>query len=151
MGKMNILHNTTLIAILAIAAIGLTSATVIATQIIDQDLVIEAGNGDPGNLILQDGNLGIGGTPGVNQLVRAEGAPNQPIAFLVRSDNAEAVFNMRSFGGIPALQLTDGDSGQKYRVRIGQPSEDFEIVDPTLGQNVRFRIQPNGDICIGAC
>jgi len=30
MGKMNILHNTTLIAILAIAAIGLTSAIVIA-------------------------------------------------------------------------------------------------------------------------
>jgi len=138
-----------LIALLALGIFAITGGAVYATQIISQDFVIEAGAGEPGNLILQDGNLGIGGTPGPNQLVRAEGDPNQPISFLVKSVNAEAVFNLRSFGGIPAVQLTDGDSGQKYRMRIGQPSEDFEIVDTTLGQNIRLLIQPNGNVGIG--
>jgi len=138
-----------LIALLAVGIFTITGGAVYATQIISQDFVIEAGAGEPGNLILQDGNLGVGGTPGPNQLIRAEGDPNQPIAFLVKSVNAEAVFNLRSFGGIPAVQLTDGDSGQKYRLRINQPSEDFEIVDTTLGQNVRLLIQPNGNVGIG--
>ena len=138
-------------AVILAVVVGVSIGTVSAVHITNHfegDVTIDAG-AQSGNLILNDGNLGIGGTPGPNQLVRAEGDPNQPISFLVRSDNAEAVFNMRSFGGIPALQLTDGDSGQKYRVRIGQPSEDFEIVDTTLGQNIRLLIQPNGNVGIG--
>ena len=86
-----------LIALLAVGIFTITGGAVYATQIISQDFVIEAGAGEPGNLILQDGNLGVGGTPGPNQLIRAEGDPNQPIAFLVKSVNAEAVFNLRAY------------------------------------------------------
>jgi len=151
LGKMDILHNTTLIGILAIAAIGITSGIVYATQTISEDLIVQAGAGDPGNIIIQDGGLGIGDTPAPSQLIRAKATPGSPANFLVRSDNADAVFNLRSVNGQPALQLTDGDSGQKYRLRLNSPSGDLVIIDTTLGQDVRFKIQPNGDICIGAC
>jgi len=149
MGRFNILHNTTLIAILAIAAVGI--GTVVATQTIQEDLVVQAGGGDPGNIIIQDGGLGIGDTPSATQLIRAKAADGSAANFLVRSDNADAVFNLRSLNGQPALQLQDGDSGQKYRLRLESPSGDLVIVDNTSGQNIRFKIQPNGDVCIGAC
>ena len=155
MGKMNILHNTTLIAILAIAAIGLTSATVIATQTISQDLVIEAGAGDPGNLILNDGRFGIGATPGTNQLIFANGKDGIPASFRVDGVNAGAVFSMRATGGQPVFQWIDDDLSPptKFQARIAQPDTgEFQIIDATtLPAKVKISIDKDGNMCLGDC
>ncbi len=155
MGKMNILHNTTLIAILAIAAIGLTSATVIATQIISEDLVIEAGNGDPGNLILDDGRIGIGATPGTNQLVFANGKDGIPASFRVDGVNSGAIFSMRATGGQPVFQWIDDDLSPptKFQARVLQPDTgEFQLIDATTNPiQVKISIKQNGDMCLGDC
>jgi len=155
MGKMNILHNTTLIAILAIAAIGLTSATVIATQIISEDFVIEAGNGDPGNLIIQDGRLGIGATPGTNQIIFAKGKDGIPASFRVDGVNQGAVFSLRATGGQPVFQWIDDDVSPPttFQARIAQPDTgEFQIIDATtLPAKVRISIDKNGTMCLGDC
>ncbi len=155
MGKMNILHNTTLIAILAIAAIGITSGTVIATQTISEDLVIEAGNGDPGNLIIDDGRFGIGATPGTNQLIFANGKDGIPASFRVDGVNSAAVFSMRATGGQPVFQWIDDDvsPSTKFQARIAQPDTgEFQIIDATtLPAKVKISIDKDGNMCLGDC
>jgi len=155
MGKMNILHNTTLIAILAIAAIGLTSATVIATQTISQDLVIEAGGGENGNLIIQDGKLGIGATPGTNQILWAKGQDGVPASFRVDGVNAAPVFSLRATGGWPVFQWIDDDLSPPttFQARIAQPDTgEFQIVDATtLPAKVKISIDKDGNMCLGDC
>ena len=146
---MNISHNTTLIAILAIAAIGLTSATVIATQIISQDLVIEAGAGDPGNLILNDGRFGIGATPGTNQLIFANGKDGIPASFRVDGVNAGAVFSLRATGGQPVFQWIDDDLSPPttFQARIAQPDTgDFQIIDATTLPAVGYISATNSSV-----
>ncbi len=155
MGKMNILHNTTLIAILAIAAIGLTSATVIATQIISEDFVIEAGNGDPGNLIVKDGRLGIGVTPGTNQIIFAKGKDGIPASFRVDGVNQAAVFSLRATGGQPVFQWIDDDVSPSttFQARILQPDTgEFQIIDATTNPaKVKISIDKDGNMCLGDC
>ncbi len=153
MGKMNILHNTTLIAILAIAAIGITSATVIATQTISQDLIIEAGMGEDGDLLINNGSLGIGAIPGTNQVIFASGKDGIPASFRVDGVNAGAVFSLRATGGSPTLQFIDDDTSpkQKYQMTL-LGDKTFVVRDGTTSPpDIRMKFSPNGDICIGAC
>ncbi len=144
-----------MIIILAIVAIGLTSGTVIATQLIEEDLRITAGNGQPGNLIIQDGRLGIHATPGTNQIIVAKGLPGVPASFRVDGQASAAVFSIVADGGTPVLQFVDEDTRpqNKYQIRMGQPDKKtLEIVDATtIPAEIRIKIESNGDICIGAC
>jgi len=152
---MNILHNTTLIAILAIAAIGLTSATVVATQIISEDLLIQAGNGQDGDLVIIDGSLGIGTLPGTNQVIFAEGKDGIPASFRVDGVNAPAVFSLRATGAQPVFQWIDDDVSPPttFQARIAQPDTgEFQIIDATtLPAKVMISIDKDGNMCLGDC
>ena len=153
MSEMNLTKNTTLMGIIAIVAIGITSGTVIATQTFSQDLVIEAGGGENGNLIIQDGKLGIGATPGTNQILWAKGQDGIPASFRVDGVNAAAVFSLRATGGTPTLQFVDDDTSPKrtYQIRLAG-DESFVVRDTTSSPpDIRMKFSPNGDICIGAC
>jgi len=134
--------------------IGVTIGTAFGAHITNHfegDVTIDKG-AESGNLVLNDGNLGVGATPSSAQLIRAQSDSGTPAIFLVEGNNGEAVFNLKSTNGIPAVQLSDGDSSQSYRIRMGQPNESFEIVDNTGGQNaIKMSIGKNGDICIGSC
>ena len=151
--EMNLTQNTTLLAIIAIVSIGITSGSVIATQTFSQDLIIEAGGGENGNLIIQDGKLGIGATPGNNQVLWAKGQDGVPASFRVDGVNAGAVFSLRATGGSPTLQFIDDDTSpkRKYQMTL-QGDESFVLRDTTTSpQDIRMKFSPNGDICIGAC
>ena len=71
MGTLALPKNMFLITVLAIVSIGITAGSVLASQTISQDLIIEAGMGEDGNLLINDGRLGIGATPGTNQVIFA--------------------------------------------------------------------------------
>ncbi len=153
MSEMNLTQHTTLIAIIAIVSIGITSGTVIATQTFSQDVIIEAGGGENGNLIIQDGKLGIGATPGTNQVLWAKGKDGIPASFRVDGVNAGAVFSLRATGGTPTLQFVDDDTTpkQKYQLTL-QGDKSFVVKDTTSAPpDVLMKFSPNGDICIGAC
>jgi len=153
MSEMNLTQKTPLLAIIAIVAIGITSGTVIATQTFSQDLVIEAGGGEPGNLIIQDGKLGIGATPGTNQVLWARGDNGIPASFRVDGVNAGAIFSLRATGGTPTLQFVDDDTSPRrtYQISLGG-DESFVVKDATSAPpDVLMKFSPNGDICIGAC
>jgi len=153
MSEMNLTKNTTLMGIIAIVAIGITSGSVIATQTFSQDLVIEAGGGENGNLIIQDGRLGIGATPGTNQILFAKGKDGIPASFRVDGVNAGAVFSLRATGGTPVLQFIDDDTTpkQKYQITL-QGDKSFVVKDATSAPpDILMKFSPNGDICIGAC
>jgi len=141
-------------AVILAVVVGVSIGTVSAVHITNHfegDVTIDAG-AQSGNLVLNDGNLGVGATPTADQLIRAKGDQGSNAIFLVEGDKGSAVFNMKAKKGIPALQLTDGDTDQRYRVRLLQSSQALEFVDTTGGQNaVRMSIAPNGDVCIGAC
>jgi len=115
-------------------------------------LVIEAGGGEDGNLIIQDGKLGIGATPGTNQILWAKGDNGIPAIFRVDGVNAGAVFSLRATGGIPALQFVDDDTNPKRTCQIIlQGDETFVVRDATsFPPDVLMKFSPNGDICIGA-
>jgi len=150
---MNLTQNTTLMAIIAIVSIGITSGSVIATQTFSQDLVIKAGGGENGNLIIQDGKLGIGAIPGTHQILWAKGDNGFPASFRVDGVNAPAVFSLRAVGGTPALQFVDDDTNPKrtYQITL-QADESFVVKDATIfPPDIRMKFSPNGDICIGAC
>ena len=153
MSEMNLTQHTSLLAIIAIVSIGITSGSVIATQTFSQDLVIEAGGGEDGNLIIQDGRLGIGATPGTNQIIFAKGKNGIPASFRVDGVNAGAVFSLRATGGTPTLQFVDVDTSPKRTYQmVLQGDESFVVRDATSGPpEIRMKFSPNGDICIGAC
>lgn len=128
-----------------------TASGVHITNHFEGDVTIDKG-GESGNLILNDGHLGIGATPNSAQLIRAQSEPGNNAVFLVEGNQGEAIFNLKATSGIPGLQLTDGDNNQAYRMRIGQPDQALEFVDITGEQNaIRMSIDKNGDICLGSC
>jgi len=164
MGKMNILHNTTLIGILAIAAIGITSGTVIATQTISQDLVVEAGGGDSGDLTVQDGQvfipngnlqIGVGGTP-TNPLIDAAGTGLT--TFRVTAVSGSGIFNLQSqgSGAQVGLQFTDLDGsgpGSGTKMRLASPGNDnrLDFTNENASPMDKFlmTIRDNGNVGIG--
>ena len=158
-GQLDITNKASLIGILAIVAIGSASATVIATQTFNEDVIINEGIGptlgEPGNLIINDGRLGIGATPGANQVIFASGKDGIPASFRVDGVNQAAVFSLRATGGQPVFQWVDDDltPSTVFQARIEQPDTGvFQIIDATtLPAKVRMSIAPNGDVCIGAC
>ncbi len=153
MSEMNLTQHTSLIAIIAIVSIGITSGTVIATQTFSQDVIIEAGGGENGNLIIQDGKLGIGATPNTNQVLWAKGKDGIPASFSVDGVNAPAIFSLRATGGTPVLQFVDDDTSPKRNYQIVlQGDESFVVRDATSSPpDILMKFSPNGDICIGAC
>jgi len=142
-------------AVILAVVIGVSIGTVSAVHITNHfegDVTIDKTMTEDGNLILNDGHLGIGATPNSIQLIRAQSVQGNNAVFLVVGDEGEAIFNLRATTGIPALQITDGDTSQKYRIRLGQSSQALEFVDTSAGPNaIRLKMLPNGDICIGAC
>ena len=152
MGTIGLPKNMFLITVLAIVSIGITAGSVLASQTISEDLIIEAGIED-GNLLINDGRLGIGATPGTNQLIFAKGKDGIPASFRVDGVNAVAVFSLRATGGTPALQFVDDDTSPKRTYQIVlQGDESFVVRDATSSPpDILMKFSPNGDICIGAC
>jgi len=142
-----------LITVLAIVSIGITAGSVLASQTITQDLIIEAGMGEDGDLLINDGRLGIGAIPGTNQVIFAKGKDGIPASFRVDGVNAPAVFSLRATGSTPVLQFVDDDTNPKrtYQMRL-EGDESFVIKDVTTNPpDVLMKFFPNGDICIGVC
>ena len=133
--------------------IGLSVGTASGVHIsnhFEGDVIIDQG-AESGNLIVNDGALGIGVIPNT-QLIRAQGEQGAPARFLVEGNQGAAVFNLKATGGLPAVQITDGDTDTSYRIRIDQTTQDFELVDNSGTRNdVKMSISPNGDVCIGSC
>lgn len=142
-----------LITVLAIVSIGITAGSVLASQTIPEDLIIEAGNGEDGNLLINDGRLGVGATPGTNQLIFAKGKDGIPASFRVDGVNDAAVFSLRATGGQPVFQWIDDDLSPSttFQARIAQPdTKRFELIDATtLPEKVRLVITEAGNIGIG--
>jgi len=151
MGTMGLPKNMFLISVLAIVSIGITAGSVVAVQTFTSDVIIEAGGGESGNLLVNDGNLGIHAIPSDTQVISAKNKPGSAANFLVFGDKQSAVFSLKSKGAQAAIQLSDGDTNQVYRIRIAQPDTDrLEFVDITAGV-ARMTIDSNGNICIGNC
>ncbi len=154
-GTIGLPKNMFLITVLAIISIGITAGSVLASETILQDLIIEAGNGEDGNLLINDGRLGIGATPGTNQLIFAKGKDGIPASFRVDGVNEAAVFSMRATGGQPVFQWIDDDVSPKttFQARIQQPDTgEFQIIDATTNPiKVKISIKQNGDMCLGDC
>ncbi len=150
-GTLALPKNLFLITVLAIVSIGITAGSVLASQTISQDLIIEAGGGEDGNLLINDGRLGIGATPGTNQIIFAKGKDGIPASFRVDGVNSAAVFSLRATGGTPTLQFVDDDTNPKrtYQIRLTS-DESFVIKDATtLPAKVRLAITEAGNIGIG--
>jgi len=139
-------------ALFLVLLVGVTVGSVTAAaNLFVGDVQINPG-GENGDLWLNGGHLGVNVAPTPGQLIRAGSDSATPAIFLVEGNDAQAVFNMKTTGNqIAALQLTDGEDGTIYRVRVNQPDNAFQIVDLTSGQDVRMNIAANGDICLGSC
>jgi len=123
-----------------VISIGITMVPILAS---------DNSNHFEGDVIIDNGALGIGATPSGIQIIKAESTPGNSAVFLVVGNNGEAIFNLMATTGIPALQLTDGDNGQAYRMRISQPGERLEFVDITAGgNNIRMVIDNAGNVGI---
>ncbi len=142
-----------LITVLAIVSVGITAGSILASQTIAQDLIIEAGMGEDGDLLINNGSLGIGAIPGTNQVIFAKGKDGIPASFRVDGVNSAAVFSLRATGGTPTLQFVDDDTSPRrtYQISLGG-DESFVVKDATsVPPDVLMKFSPNGDICIGAC
>ncbi len=152
-GTLGLPKNMFLITVLAIVSIGITAGSVLASQTISQDLIIEAGMGEDGDLLINNGSLGIGAIPGTNQVIFASGKDGIPASFRVDGVNAGAVFSLRATGGQPVFQWIDDDLSPPttFQARISQPDTgDFHIIDATtLPAKVRLAITEAGNIGIG--
>jgi len=153
-GTIGLPKNMFLITVLAIVSIGITAGSVVASQTISEDLIIEAGIED-GNLLINDGRLGIGATPGTNQVIFAKGKDGIPASFRVDGVNAGAVFSLRATGGQPVFQWIDDDVSPptKFQARILQPDTgEFQIIDATtIPAKVKISIDKDGNMCLGDC
>jgi len=142
-----------LITVLAIVSIGITAGSVIASQTISQDLIIEAGMGEDGDLLINNGSLGIGAIPGTNQVIFAKGKDGIPASFRVDGVNSGAVFSLRATGAQAVFQWIDDDLSPPttFQARIAQPdTKRFELIDATtLPAKVRLAITEAGNIGIG--
>jgi len=142
-----------LITVLAIVSVGITAGSVLASQTISQDLIIEAGMGEDGDLLINNGSLGIGAIPGTNQVIFASGKDGIPASFRVDGVNSGAVFSLRATGGQAAFQWIDDDLSPptKFQARIAQPdTKRFELIDATtLPGKVRLAITEAGNVGIG--
>jgi len=143
MGTFSLPQNSFLIVILAIVLIGITAGSVLASTIFLEDLVIEAGGGESGNLIVKDGNIDIqngrliiGSDNALSPNPRVQVFGDGLTTFQINSEDGPAIFTMRSKGtsGQAGLQFNDDDtsgsgSGTVFRLRIPGNADRFEIVD----------------------
>jgi len=129
MGTLGLPKNMFLITVLAIVSIGITAGSVLASQTIPGDLIIEAAGGEDGDLLINNGSLGIGAIPGTNQVIFASGKDGIPASFRVDGVNHAAVFSLRATGGQPVFQWIDDDVSPPttFQARIAQPDTgDFQ-------------------------
>jgi len=164
MGIANYSKTSFLIMILAIVSIGITAGSVLAAQTIPEDLVIEAGGGEPGDLTVQDGQvfipngnliIGVGGTP-TNALIDATGTGLT--VFRVTAVSGSGIFNLQSQGpgAQVGLQFTDLDGigpGSGTKMRLASPGNDnrldFTNENAAFMDKFLMTIRDNGNVGIG--